>query len=307
MRKADIVYASSTPLTVGITALWLRFIFKRPYVFETVDLWPDTPIQIGIIKNPFLKKALWSLENLIYKRASRIVCLSEGMRELIIGKNINPEKISVAHNGTDCSFFTPCKNKDYAKGQLNLANDRFTILYAGTIGEANGLTFLADVAEEVQKLSPDLIQFLILGNGNRKKDLRTYCQTKNLQNIVFLDAVPKAKVKQFFDAADAGFVCFAPYPILETNSANKFYDYVAAGLPVLINYGGWQKHYLNKFQAGFSQNTPTEMANKIVLLSQNKILSSQMGKNARFLAETRFDRRNIAQKILDIFSSIKSN
>lgn len=307
MRKADIIYASSTPLTIGITALWLKYFFNKPYVFETVDLWPDTPIQMGIIKNNFLKKALWSLEKIIYKKASHIICLSEGMKELIVSKKINDEKVTIAHNGTDCSYFTPCINKDFVKGKLNLTKGKFTILYAGTIGEANGLHFLAEVANEIQKNSQHSVQFLIVGNGNRKEELKTYCQNKSLQNILFLDTVPKAMVKQFFDAADTGFVCFAPYPILETNSANKFYDYLAAGLPVLINYGGWQKNYLDEFHAGFSQRTPKEMAKQIILLSQNKNLLAEMGKNARSLAETRFDRKDIAEKILDIFTSIKSN
>ncbi len=306
-RQADIVYASSTPLTVGIIALWLKKIFNKPYIFETVDLWPDVPIQMGIIKSLLLVKALFTLEHLIYKEASHIVCLSEGMKEAIIAKRIDVHKVSVAHNGTNCSFFKPFENKMMAKSQLNLQKDKFIILYAGTIGEANGLTFLVDLADEIEKITPNTVQFLILGDGNRKEDVKKYFQSKDLQNIIFLDSIPKSDVKPYFDAADAGFVCFASYPLLETNSANKFYDYLASGLPVFINYGGWQKQYLDEFKAGISHTTSLGLAKKINLLSNNKTLLSQIGKNGRLLAEKRFDRYIISQIILDIFTSIKSN
>jgi len=298
VKNADVVYASSTPLSVGLLGIWFKKVFNQKFIFEIVDLWPDVPIEMGIIKNKWLQKFVLQVEKATYNQAHSIICLSEGMKERIIQKGIPRDKIKIAHNGTNCTLFFPSKDKANAKQTLGYAKDDFLVLYAGTIGIANGLEFLVDIAVTLNEPS---IKFLILGNGNSEQKVKEYALLKQVNNLAFINYVPKYLVRTYFDAANVGMVTFAQYPILETNSANKFFDYLASGLPVLINYNGWQKQYLNKYQCGMSCTNSDDMAAYIQYLFENQNIVLQMGKNARNLAVDKFERVKIANSIAELF------
>ena len=117
-----------------------------------------------------------------------------------------------------------------------------------------------------------------------------------VRNVHFIDSVPKNKIKTYFDAADIGTVIFVPYPILNTNSANKFFDYLASGLPVLTNYEGWQQIYLEEYNCGFSSKEAFKINEKILALYYNNELLIEMGKNARLLACSKFDRKDVSKQ-----------
>jgi glycosyltransferase involved in cell wall biosynthesis len=291
---------------VGVLGIWFKKMFGHRLVFETVDLWPDVPIEMGAIKNQFFQKQLYAIENWIYKEAERIVALSEGMAEKIKAKGVLPSKILVAHNGSNCDFFAPSNKKREAKQGLGFSEDTFLVLYAGTIGIANGLEFLVEAVERIEKMGKKDIQFLVIGQGNRREQVVLYAQSKSLPQLTFLENVPKEEVLRYFQAADLGLVLFAPYKILETNSANKFFDYLASGLPVVINYEGWQAEYLSQYACGRSCTTSESMAETIVSLSSEKNPCLEMGQNARNVACSKFDRKMIAQKILTEFKEIYS-
>ncbi len=302
LRKTDIVYASSTPLTIGLLGIWFKKWFRKPFVFETVDLWPDVPIGMQILKNKWLIKSCLKLEKWIYKEAQTIVCLSEGMQKAIEKKGVTQSKIVVSQNGTNCSTFRPRENKAKAKQELGYSEYDFIVLYAGTIGLANGLEYWVDVAKNIKLIN---IHFIFLGNGNKKNEVVQYVKNQGTTNISFVEAVPKTEVKKYVDAADLGIVSFASYPILETNSANKFYDYLASGLPVLINYEGWQKYYLERFHCGFASRNKAELVNCILKLYEDETTRNTLSINARKLAEIHFDREKIAEALLDVLYDAK--
>jgi glycosyltransferase involved in cell wall biosynthesis len=297
-RKADVVYASSTPLTVGLLGLCMKIFFRIKFIFETVDLWPDVPIEMGILKNKLLKKSSIWLEKTIYQNCDHIVCLSEGMKYCIDNKGVDPKKITVAHNGTNCKQFTPHKQKASAKIRLGFGETDFVMLYAGTVGQANGLEFWVDV---MANMTNECIYFVVLGDGKALKRVENYAKEKNLSRICFHQRVPKNTVHLYFDAADVGVVSFAPYPILNTNSANKFFDYLASGLPVLINYEGWQAQYLSEYACGIRCLNAHDMAEQLERLAKDPYELKKMGENARKLAVEKFDRKNIAQAIARLF------
>jgi glycosyltransferase involved in cell wall biosynthesis len=300
-RKNDIVYASSTPLTIGLLGIWYKRVVGIHFVFETVDLWPDVPIKMRIIVNKLIIKVLYKIEKWIYNESAHIICLSEGMRDLIIKKGIPKDKVSVSHNGTNCDVFKPNITKSISKITLGYKEDDFIVLYAGTIGLANKLEQLIDIALAV---SNPKIHFLIIGNGNRKNEVQDYAIRKKASNIRFIDSVPKKEVKRYFDASDIGAVIFAPFTLLETNSANKWYDYLASGLPVIINYEGWQKYYLERYNCGYSSKDSINLTDWIVKTKENQETYFEKTFNARNLAKLKFDRKTIALELLKRFQKI---
>ncbi len=299
-RKPDIVYATSTPLTVGVPCLFGKWLRKIPFVFEVRDQWPEIPIELGIIKNKvFIKFLLW-LEKTIYKNSSAIIAGSPGQADGI--KNVYSSKRSIViPNSCDIDTFTPAIDGSEIRQKYGWQN-KLVFLHAGAMGKVNGLEFVVDVAKNLRNL-PD-IRFVLLGDGNQKQRLEEKIKSLNLNNIEILPSVSKKDIPVFFAAANVGLVIIGNYPIIEHNSANKFFDSLSAGKPVLLNYSGWQRELLETAEAGLGCKLcdVDEFTEKVMYFRDNRGKLAEMGRNSRRLAEEKFDRNKLAQQALDVVS-----
>lgn len=297
LENIDLTYAISAPPTTGLIAkkLWKKR--KIPFVFEAMDVWPDVPIGMKIIKNTIIINFLTKLVNSIYKNAQHIVTLSEGMKSQIESHDIPSKKISVIHNGVDLQIYpSEIKEKESKKVQ---------IIYAGSIGLANDVRPILDVAE---KLKNENAEFKIIGDGNLIDEIKSIANSKSLKNLQIISQKPKNQLVDKLKNSDIGLITVANFPVLEANGATKFFDYIATGLPVIINYKGWLANYLEEHQCGLSsaQNDLDTFAENIRLLIQNQSLRNEMQENALKLAE-KFDRKKMALKIGKIFENILEN
>lgn len=294
LSKPVLIYASSTPPTVGEMGRRLSREWGIPYVFETVDVWPDVPIGMGIIRSTLLAGWLNRRVNLIYAEAAHIIALSDGMRDQILSHGVDPAKITVSYNGTNLKAF-PFSPRTHQDG--------LHVIYTGTVGIANGVSVLCDLSLELTKRGVSGVRFTVLGRGNDLDAVKAYVRALGVTNVRFLDQVPKSEVAGMLASADVGIVTFAPFPVLEANSANKFYDYLASGLPVLINYQGWQAHYLKAHHCGLSSKMGdlSGLADNVEWLLRNPESITEMGLNGRKLAEECFDREKIAAELLQVF------
>jgi glycosyltransferase involved in cell wall biosynthesis len=292
LPRPDIIYASSTPPTVGEAGRRLAKFWKVPFVFETVDVWPDVPIGMGMVW-PFVGSFLHDYTDRIYRDAAMVVALSDGMSELIHARDVPMKKIEVVYNGTDTKHFGSV---------MRLNRKTLTIVYAGTVGLANDAGALLRAAALVRTMEdvPDF-RLLFVGGGSHWQALMEDAKRLGLLDITqFVSAVPKEELPAYMDGADIGVVTFAPYKVLETNSANKFYDYLASGLPVVINYEGWQADYLSREMCGLSSEgrEPLQFALNLYRLLTQEDLRLAMGRNARRLAEAKFNRDDLAEGLL---------
>jgi glycosyltransferase involved in cell wall biosynthesis len=297
LSKPDLVYASSTPLTVGELGRRLGQYWAIPFVFETVDVWPDAPIGMGILRNRFLIGWLDRLTNRIYDAAAAIVALSDGMQAQILSHGVPTTKVQVHYNGTDLQAF-PFVERE--------AGARMHVVYTGTVGLANGVDVIPKLCKRLTELGRSDIHITVLGDGNAWASVKELSDRLGLGNLDFLPTIPKEQVASFLVGADVGLVTFAPYKVLEANSANKFYDYLASGLPVVINYRGWQASYLAQWGCGLSsdQSDLNALVQNIVMLADDPARRSTMGKNGRQLAESQFDRAKIGTELLHLFQGI---
>lgn len=297
-KDIDIIYATSTPLTIGIPAILLKWFKNIPFVFEVRDEWPRIPIEMGIIKNKTIIKFLYWLERFIYKQSNGIVALSSGMADGVKESLDGIDKeIIVAPNCCDTDRFSP----DIDGNDIRIRHkwqDKFILLHFGAMGIANGLDLLINTAKSLK--SYKAIQFIIIGDGSQKQRLADKVNELGLKNIEFIGSVSKNHLPFYVAACDVSLVVFADYPILEHNSANKFFDSLAAGKPVLLNYSGWQREIIEKHNAGFGceQGDIFDFVTKIIRLYENQSKLKEMGLNARKLAEDQFSRDIQAEKIL---------
>lgn len=291
IKDADICYASSTPLTVGLLALSIKEKTGLPYHFEVRDLWPEAPIQLGILRNPFLKWLARRWERKIYLGADKIIALSPGIR-LAIQKIVPDKPISLVTNIADCDFFEPLKEKE---------TETFIVSYIGACGKVNKLEqFLTVALEGVQRNSP--VQFRLMGGGSELIRLQKQAKKLQLTNLTFVPFGNKESVKKEMDLADALYVSFDEALVLQTNSPNKYFDGLAAGKLIIINIGGWLSEMAEQHQYGFYANPyfPAEFWEKLEPYLQNESLLRQSQQNAREVAEQYFSKQIQLQKLLKV-------
>lgn len=301
--RADLVLATSTPLTIGVPALVTKWFSKTPFIFEVRDAWPEVPIKLGYINNPLFKKVLYSFEKLIYRNASYVVALSSGMKENIT-RRVNVKNIEVIPNISEVNRF-----KDLSvETDIGYLESSKIILYAGTMGPVNNILYVAKVAEKLIKINPQIV-FLIVGKGNEKEMIIDYCKKTDTynKNVFFLDPVSKNALPYLYSKATLGSSFVQDNSILWDNSANKFFDSLAAGRPILINHMGWQAEVIKEMKCGYVLSpNPTE--DEIIEFS-NYIMNDEIiddhSKNARVAAE-KYSLETAMKKYLEIIKSLKN-
>lgn len=293
----DQVLAWSAPLSVGELGRKLAAHHRIPFAFEVADVWPDVPIGMGIIRNRWLINWLHRRTHRIYRAATVIFPFSEGMRDQILAHDVPPGNITVIHNGAHIGNPLPA--------QRGSSSQSIEVLYAGTIGKANGLMQLVEAARRLREAGRTDICITILGSGNEATQVKSAARAAQLENLRFLEAVSREKIPHLLAQADIGVISFAPFPVLEANGATKFMDYLACGLPVVLNYEGWQAEYLTKYSCGLAtpQGDIAAFVNNLIRLADDPTLRREMGKNGRKLAEQVFDRNKLATRMLAILIS----
>ncbi len=286
----DLFYVTSTPLTVGIIALWVKWTKKIPYIFEVRDLWPEAPIQMGIIKSSLLKYLTIKLEKTIYKQAEKIIALSPGIEKGIINK-FEKANISMIPNMADIDFFQKNSPEISVKKEL-------VIGYFGTFGIANNLEYILDVAMECQKAKLP-ITYQLIGDGVRKKHIELKAIQMNLHNVDFLPHQNRSDIRDLLQQIDASFTCFLNIPILETNSPNKFFDGLASGKLNIVNTQGWLKELVEEKKCGFYTD-PAKPENFPLLIEpfiRDKNLLKSYQKNSLQLGMTSFSKEKLVDEV----------
>ncbi len=294
----DLVFATSTPLTIALPGLYASWRRKVPFVFEVRDLWPEAPIQVGALRSPFLIALARRLERLAYHRAKRIVALTPGMREGILAAGVSPDKVTVIPNSSDLEDFSPDLDGSAFRDRLGAGN-RFLILYFGTIGRANGLNMVLDAARELKDGGEEDVLIALVGDGSEKVRLQGRADAESLDNVIFVEPVPKREAPSVVAAADATLVIFENLPVLHTSSPNKLFDSLAAGKPVLTNLTGWIQSLVEVHETGLcvKPDSAVDLANKILVLRDDPDRCRRFGVNARRLAEEKFSRDILADRL----------
>jgi glycosyltransferase involved in cell wall biosynthesis len=303
--RGDIVFASSTPLTIAIPAVYAARRCRIPMVFEVRDLWPELPIAVGALKNPLLQFAAKTLERFAYANSAAIVALSPGMAQGICRNGYPREKVEVVPNAADLQLF----RRDALLGgalrrRLGIGNDKILVGYVGTLGRINGVSYLVRLAAALK--NDARFVFLAVGEGQERDELAALARAEGVLggSFLMLPKVAKLEVPALLSAVDVATCLFLPIPEMEANSANKFFDALAAGCCVAINYGGWHAELLRQSSAGIRLDAdPLRAAIELRALADEPLRIQSAGVNARKLAEEKFSRDELAAKIDAVLST----
>lgn len=246
-RKYDLVLVTSPPITSAVTAFLYCFFKHTDFVFEVRDLWPDTLVELKIFKSKLIISFLTYIEKLLYKKASLIIVVSEDMKNKIVDKGIDESKIAIFTNGLDEEFIltnVDAKTKSIFKKRYNLPQDKIIISYVGNVGISQNLeTFI----EGAGKINDENILFLIVGDGLEKRRLLKLTKERNLEGkIVFLDPLPRNRVKDIYILSDILFLQLKNIPLFYGAIPSKIFEYLGSGLPIIYGLNGIAADILNE-------------------------------------------------------------
>jgi glycosyltransferase involved in cell wall biosynthesis len=305
--EGNVVFATSTPLTIALPAVRVARAKNIPMVFEVRDLWPELPIAMGALRNPFLRFGAKLLERWAYHNSQSVVALSPGMKEGVVKTGYPASKVAVIPNSSDNKdFFYGIEGVDNFRKKRDWLGDRPLLVYTGTFGKINGVDYMVELAKELLSLGSD-IRILLVGDGAEREAIKDLALKKGVyQNNLFIEnPLPKRDMPSVLAAATMASVLFIDLPQMRPNSANKFFDSLASGTPVMLNFGGWMHELVNIHGCGLSLwNKPIKsVAFEVDRKMHDEHWLEESGKSARALAEARFDRDQLASQLISVLQN----
>ena len=295
-EPTDLIFATTTPLTAGIPGICAKVFRQKPFVFEVRDLWPELPKAMGVITNPIILGLMGCLELVSYRSADRLIGLSPGIVDGICARGVASRCVAMIPNGCDLELFKTETEKWRPEG---VDDSDILAIFTGTHGVANGLGAVLDAAEVLKQRGSHKIKIALVGQGREKNVLIKKARLLDLDNVLFLDPVSKNDLTRLMAGADIGLqvLCNVPAFYYGT-SPNKFFDYIAAGLPVINNYPGWIAELIEDNSCGYAvePDNPAALANALEQAACDQKTLVQKGVNARNLANRCFDRRELASQ-----------
>lgn len=302
----DVIFASSTPLTIAVPGIYSARKVNCPLVFEVRDLWPQIPIAMGVLKNPIIKWLAKLLEKVAYQQSTSIVALSADMADGVALTGVPSSRITVIPNSADLELFDPnlIAHGVFRRQHPELILDPF-ILYPGTLGRVNGVSYIANLAFEVLRLGSKL-KFVIIGDGIEKDnliDIALRNKTLNV-NLFIYPSMPKKELTFAFKDSSMIISTIIDLPALEANSANKLFDAMAAGKPIAINHGGWQRNLIEKNNLGLVLPRDILSASRILLdFFDDPDRLFTCGINSRKIGSNEFSRDLLAKRLESVLLS----
>ncbi len=284
--RADVLLATSPPLSVVIPAVLTRWFRKLPYVLEVREIWPEVPRGLGLLRSKLLYRLLRVLAVYGYRRAAHLIALSDPAAHHIAADIPLSRKITRIPPCCDLALFGSADGTAIRRRQG--WEGKFVCLHVGPIVRATGLEAILRVADAVRE--DEQFVFWLVGRGDQRAEIEANIRDRELKNVVLWDPPPHEGLPEIIAAADLCLSTVRRYRVLEQTSGERLFDYLAAGKPVLLNYGGWQRDLLERNRAGLGTELGHygEFYNAVCRLCDDRALREDMSRNARSLAETQF-------------------
>jgi glycosyltransferase involved in cell wall biosynthesis len=303
--RQDVALVYSPPLTLGLTAWMLKRRHGVPFVFNVQDIYPQTLIDLGYMKNPLMIRVFEWIERFIYRQAARIVVHSEGNRQYLVRPGrAGPNKVVVIPNWVDTEVIRPSERLNQFR-QKHGIGQKFLVCYAGTMGYAQDLSVFFQAADQLRAYED--ILFLLVGEGVRASEWREKAEELRLSNVLFLPLQTQSEYLSLVNACDVGLV-----PLIRTLRTPvvpaKLLDFMAVARPVIasVNLDGDTSRIIHEANCGyaFAPDDPEGVRNAVLALYEDPSLARKLGRNARRYAEVRFSLKTCAGSYEELFSSI---
>jgi glycosyltransferase involved in cell wall biosynthesis len=295
LPRADVLITTSPQFFNGLAGYPVKLLKRIPWVLEIRDLWPDSVLAVGAVKNRLLIRLLSGLERFAYRRCDHIVPVTEAFRRHIVAKGIAPEKISVVRNGVDLSLFAGDADPQELRARLGFEG-KFVVSYVGTHGMAHGLETVFNAAAQLR--SHAHIVLLLVGDGAERERLLALRDQLGLTNVTMLEQQPKQLMPQVWALSDASLVLLRKLPLFETVIPSKIFESMAMGRPIILGVGGEAREVMEEGNAGLAiePESSAGLCAAVLKLADDPALRARLGANGRAYVAAHFDRRVLARR-----------
>jgi glycosyltransferase involved in cell wall biosynthesis len=301
VERPDVVIATSPQLLVGVAGAWLAKALRRPFVLEVRDLWPDSVVAVGALREGHpVVKGLHVVEETLYRQADHIVVVTESCQEILARRGVPRDKLSFVPNGVDRDLFVPG-----APPSPDPFPGRFVVCFAGTVGMAHGLGTVLDAAALARKEAPHVL-FLVVGEGAERKELEARAKAEGLDNVAFTGRVPRERVPELLRRAEISLVMLKDDPLFKTVLPSKLFESMGCARPMLLGVDGEARRLVERAGAGlyFEPSSARALLDGIRTLEADPALRERMGRAGHHVATTEFDRAVLARRYADLLRRV---
>jgi glycosyltransferase involved in cell wall biosynthesis len=302
-ENTDVIIATSPQFFTALAGRTLAFWKQKPWIMEVRDLWPESIKTVGVMKDNIFIRYFEREEKWCYRRASKVVVVTDSFKNTIIQKGIPGHKIEVVKNGVNLDLYHPKQKNSALLKELGLEG-KHVLGYIGTHGMAHKLDFIIDCAKKIQLTHPSF-HFLLIGNGAEKNKLLHKVKSENIENVTMLDSVPKNEVENYLSILDAAIINLKKSDLFKTVIPSKIFETAAMQIPILIGVDGEARSIVEKYQAGLFYEPENEQnfidKAQTLLLYPKELGKYKAGCEKLALA---FDRKKLATNMLNIIRDV---
>ena len=305
VRKIDVIVATSPQFFTACAGYVVSILKRAPWVFELRDIWPESIKAVGAMEENFFIRLLERLELLLYRKASRIISVTNAFKVSLGARGVDTQKIDVITNGVDTTRFSPLPKDQELLGKLGL-QDKFIAGYIGTHGLAHGLDTILYAAHIEQVSRPDSnLHFLMLGDGAEKARLKVKASELGLSNVTLVDSVSKAEVVRYWSLLDVSIVHLKKTPLFEAVIPSKIFECMGMGIPIAHGVSGESAAIVEASGAGmtFQPESSERLLDVLHQFASEPELYDTMSKCGQESAQT-FDRSILAGRMLRILRDV---
>lgn len=303
VRDIDVVVSTSPQFFCGLAGYFVSRARSAPWVVEIRDLWPESIIAVGAIRNRTVIDLLEGLETFMYRRADHVVAVTDAFKRHIAGRGVGRDRISVIKNGADLERFTPGPRENSFRREHGLEG-KFVVSYVGTHGMAHGLNTIFETAEAMR--SCEDIVFLLVGDGAEREPLLARKAELGLTNVLMLPQQPKERMPEIINASDACMVLLKKTDLFKTVIPSKIFEAMAMERPIILGVEGESREIVEEGCCGLciEPENAAELADAIRRLRDDGKLADELGQNGRRFVSTVFNREELARRYLETLSSM---
>lgn len=298
LPRPDVIVGTSPQFFTPCAALVVSWWRRRPFVFELRDLWPDSIVAVGAMRETLAIRLLRKLEYFLYRRAARIVSVTNSFKRVLGANGIDPEKIAVVPNGVDLEAYQPGPKPPELARLLNLEG-KFVAAYVGTVGMAHGIGTLLDAARHLRERAD--IAFVVVGTGAQQVELAETAKKEGLSNVIFVGAVSKAEVRDYWRLCDVAVVLLRDTPLFRHVIPSKMFEAMGMERAIVLGVKGESEGIL--LESGAGVTIPPEdaaaLARAVTALADDRHLCESLGKKGRIHAAEKFNREVLASRMCD--------
>ena len=295
--KQDILFFESPPLFLGITALIYGWLTRTRIIMNISDLWPESAVALGLVNSRWMISAAEGLEKLLYRKSWKISTQTEGIRDSLLQRGVPKEKVTFLPNGVNLELFSPRDRDAEMALKLGIKEEDFVLIYAGTMGYAQGLESVIQTAELLKDKTD--IRFLFVGDGTEKPMLETLVKEKALANVIFVDFQPVQEMPRYFSLSSASIVPLKKNKLFEGARPSKMFPALGSAVPVIYSGEGEAAELVLSSGGGVvvAPENSEELARTILELKKNPN-RREMGRKGRQFVEAHYTWSEIIQSWL---------